>query len=435
MRFDIVRRSLGWFLSSAALLAGVCTSGEAAAQDCSAAKALACQWQLGTCLPAWFGGHEAYVHCVDVLSDHWCTPCCYADPRDSSLTKPLSSVPGQLGRGFDNVGMNEDGRLEVFAVDALGALAHTWQQTPAGAFSPFATFPVGGGSAVSKPAAIRRADGRIEVFAVRDDARVHRVSQLAPNVNWGPMTPLGNQTLAGGVAVNVSTDGRLLLAGVDFGGALVIFTESAPGSGTGNWASLGGNFVGTPVIGANLDGRLEIFAVGADTAIHHTWEVAAGAWVGYWGSLGGSLKGTPAVTRNADGRLELFATGQNDATWHIWQLPSGGWGNWASLGDQHKMDPAVGVNLDGTIEVFVVGMDDAVWRARQVAPNGGWGGFSSLGGVVTSSPEVGRDAVGALSVFATGLNHQLFTNWQTTPALDLWSGWAAIGGNLTPSLF
>jgi hypothetical protein len=285
------------------------------------------------------------------------------------------------------------------------------------------------------------ADGRLELFGRGSDGAIWHNFQVAPNSGWSGWSSLGGQ-MAGDAApaVGINADGRLEVFAIGAEGAMWHFWQNAPGSST-SWSldSLGGSFqtmgnIGPithvyPAVGRNADGRLEIFALGSDRALWHNWQTAPNSgWAG-WSSFGGFLGTNPAVGVNLDGRLEVFINST-----HIWQLaPSSGWSNLESLGGNTFSNLQVARNADGRMDVFGVAtlLDGAVWHIQQVAPNSGWSAWESLGnpGYAFSSIIPGRNADGRLEIFTWVLgNHHLAHKWQVQPN----AGWVSSWNDLSP---
>ena len=194
------------------------------------------------------------------------------------------------------VGSNADGRLEVFAIGADGALWHIWQWRPGGDWSEWASFggsfDPAGDTGLIRPAVGTNADGRLEVFLRSPDGRLWHTWQLAPNDGWSALEPF------------------------PFTGGL----QSAP------------------AVVSNADGRLEVFMVGDLGGLWHIWQLAPNdGWSPLTSLLGpvgvGGLAGLLTAGRNEDGRLEVFATAEDTILWHIWQtVPNNGWDRWYPFG-------------------------------------------------------------------------------------------------------
>ncbi|MFC5500008.1 hypothetical protein ACFPOE_20870 [Caenimonas terrae] len=286
------------------------------------------------------------------------------------------------------VARNADGRLEIFARSASGALVHCWQGNPTGDFGGWSSLD--GELPPDAPiAAAANADGRLEVFVRGTDNAVWSRRQTAPNSGWGAWN-----SLAGAVP---------------------------PG--------------GDVVVATNGDGRLELFAHAPDGTIRHCWQrTPGGAWSD-WAALAGGLlvTGPLAVARNQDGRLEVFAQGLDGAVWHNWQTaPNSGWSGWSSLGGLWIGNGLLaGSNRDGRIEVFAHGMDRNLYHAWQRTPNGGWSNWESLGCYVhpdsAGIPEFGyRAALGRWSNGALqAYQDTLASNQPVAVRGQVSSGWTA----------
>jgi hypothetical protein len=112
-------------------------------------------------------------------------------------------------RHFFAVGVNADGRLELF-LPFDDALAHVWQTRPNGAWSGAAalfTYPDPGDDWYVFPAAGFNADGRVEVYVDLPDALYH-VWQTAPNAGWGAPRQLDSADPTAIWGVGRNPDGR-----------------------------------------------------------------------------------------------------------------------------------------------------------------------------------------------------------------------------------
>lgn len=237
------------------------------------------------------------------------------------------------------VGSN-DGRLQLSAVGADGALYHLSQVTPSDGWSGWSSSGTPqGGAVISAPSMgqVNLIDKfGLNVYVVATDSSISFEVQVGADDPWGPpWSSLGPAFLApptkviGFGLVNylfaVGTDGTLRLQ----------FDGPPPG-----WvAHPGPALIGTPTVAPSADGRLEVFAVGTDGALIHQWQVAPIApqnWSGWFSHgvpPGTTLVGSPAIAASADGRLELFAVGADGALYHIWQTAvNDGWSGWFSHG-------------------------------------------------------------------------------------------------------
>jgi hypothetical protein len=313
----------------------------------------------------------------------------------SLLGHPQSSLTVE---GSPTVVENQDGRLEVFTVGADEALWHIWQTAPNGPWSSWASLakPANGGVNPLVSAHVND-DGRLEVFAINRDGALWHIWQTTPSGPWSTWASLGMPEGISMPVVSQNQDGRLEAFTVGSDQALWHIWQTKPGGTWGNWFSSGGPQHANPsmsrsTVRKNEDGRLEVFLMietvdeptGANpsSTIWHIWQTAPNGTWSSWASLGSPTKGNlsaPSVRKNEDGRLEVFWIGSDGALWHIWQLSAGGaWGTWNSLGTpsssiQALGDPFVAENDDGRLEAFTVGSGGALWHTWQVSPGGNWG--------------------------------------------------------------
>jgi RHS repeat-associated protein len=127
----------------------------------------------------------------------------FARGTDSALWHNWQTTPGDGWAGWASlapgsaitsdpaVGINADGRLEVFARGTDGALWHNWQQPAAagGGWSGWASLAPGS-AITSDPAVGINADGRLEVFARGTDGTLWHNRQTTPGNGWSGWAPL-----------------------------------------------------------------------------------------------------------------------------------------------------------------------------------------------------------------------------------------------------
>jgi hypothetical protein len=134
----------------------------------------------------------------------------------------LSGTPG--------LGINPDGRLEVFVATSSGTLFHQWQTSPGGSWTS-GVLPLGAGFSGSNLAVGRNADGRLEVFSARlDGVVVHTWQQSG---GWSGVASLGSA--AAPISIQVDADGRLELF-APFG--RTHDWQTVPSGGWSGWQSL-----------------------------------------------------------------------------------------------------------------------------------------------------------------------------------------------------
>ncbi len=124
------------------------------------------------------------------------------------------------------IGVNADGRVEVFGRGTDDALWHTWETAPGAGFSGW----ISEGGVIEAPSLGRDTDGRLNIFVKGSDGALYRNRQVKPNGGW-----------------------------------------------TG-WAGMGGQLVSGPVAANNQDGRLEVFFRASGDEVEHVWQSSPGVW-------------------------------------------------------------------------------------------------------------------------------------------------------------
>ena len=115
-----------------------------------------------------------------------------------------------LGGGFTTapaVGINFDGRLEVFGRGTDNALWHNLQASAGGAFTGWSSL---GGVITSAPAVTRRADNTLDVAAIGTDGALWHIGQTTAGGAYSGWTTLGTPaalTIASGPHVEVDANG------------------------------------------------------------------------------------------------------------------------------------------------------------------------------------------------------------------------------------
>jgi hypothetical protein len=257
--------------------------------------------------------------------------------RDTSLTDQFT------------VGRNEDGRQEVFAGGSDGNVWQIWQTASNGGWSDWNKLG-------QPPVGIRRSDritvginqdGRQELFIIGTDAALWHTWQVAPNVGWSDWESLGKPSdLFDGSEPAKDRDLSEPLVQSNADGHLEVF---APGNGAfcNRWQAIwreGPNKVvwrhqgwnekpkPRPDVGLtwfdaklNFQDRLEVLAFGDDGALWHSWQIDVTPFWSKWESLGSppaKIREADRMTigTNQDRRLEVFVVGQDGAVWHTWQI-------------------------------------------------------------------------------------------------------------------
>jgi len=247
------------------------------------------------------------------------------------------------------VGQNQDGRQEAFCLGGDGQVWQIWQTSPNGGWSPWRQLggPPAGIRASDRLAVARNEDGRQELFAMGADGALWHVWQQAPNAGWSQWQSLGrprdsfdgseppkDRDLSDPL-VRRNADGHLE-AFCPGNGAFCNRWQERWRDGPDHvvWRHQGWNAKPRPrpevgltwLDGAlNRNSRLEVTGLADDGALWHAWQVDTPPFWSSWESLGtppGGLRqaGHTTVGTSPDGRLEAFVAGQDGAVWHIGQL-------------------------------------------------------------------------------------------------------------------
>ncbi|MFN2466195.1 MAG: hypothetical protein ABR598_08035 [Candidatus Dormibacteria bacterium] len=367
------------------------------------------------------------------------------DPDGSNNTATTSTtVTGRRPSGHQLMISNRDGRLEAVALGQNGDIWHAWEASVNGTWTQW--YDLGApssGTFASDPAIGINPDGRLEVFVTGSDSSVYHAWQTTPGGGWSRFYSLGGFVKNHGIAaIATNTDGRLELFAVGGDGAVWHAWQTSVGGGWSSWYRLGNagglQFVGSVGPGRNGDGRLEIVAVDTNGAMWHAWQTTpSGGWTSQFYSLGKpagtSIAGTPGEATNADGRLEIVARGANGFLYHIWQIqPSGGWGGWYSLGGGTvASDPNLGRNGDGRLEAFATQTDGTVIHVWQTSPGGGWTGPYSIDGHgvhLVGTPQAGTDVDGRLEVLAQDADYHTMDQTNQYVPSGGWTPWSYLYG-------
>jgi hypothetical protein len=279
---------------------------------------------------------------------------------------------GKPGGSHDGAAMarNVDGRLEAIVWGRAEEVSYRWQTDPNNGWSEWDSLGSPGGDGLMRSLVLgQNKDGRLEVFALRQDATVWHAWQrpgAQPEAGWTEWRGFGQPGTAlwGNLAVGANADGRL-----------EVFAPAAPTGGNptmrhrwqrqGRWSDwhplhpAGSSQVpvGSPVLARNADGCLELFMVGDGAVWHARQNTPGGTWAPW-----SSLSGEPVVEfvgvgvgTYADDRLVLFATSDNGGLYHREQTVDGDWTGWESVGRVGgEVDPTLALNADGRLELFLL---------------------------------------------------------------------------------
>src|SRR5690349_9625541 len=114
---------------------------------------------------------------------------------------PLGQPAFTPGFEFYNfsVEQNTDGRLEVFLIGNNGVPWHTWQLAPGkNDWASWSSLGQPASVNVGSPVLVSNVDGRLEVFDVGSDGALWHTWQFTPNGPWSEWASLGSTPLVPG---------------------------------------------------------------------------------------------------------------------------------------------------------------------------------------------------------------------------------------------
>src|SRR5262245_13794394 len=359
--------------------------------------------------------------------------------------------PGQVVADL-SLGINGDGRLEVFALTNQQQIWHIWQVSPGGDWAGWSLLSSASVTA-SAIAVGQNADTRLELFGIDTGGAVLHSWQLAPSADWSDWSdwsPMVNPEPGGGLTVVRSADGRLeiFLTPSNVASNVWHAYQATPNGGWSEWSPLG-EPIGLPIghlRGAqNADGRLELFAMTPSDGVWHIYQSTPGGdWSGWMSLTSAEAPNLEmALGRNIDGRLEVFLLGTNHVS-HAWQtVPNDGWSDWNPM---TETDPtgthlAVARNADGRLEAFLISSVGNALHTAQTVANGGWSAWQELDGLTAGGPvSVTQNVDGRLEVFTASPDGDVLHLWQQSANQWRWPGAdfvtsPQINPNLGPGLF
>jgi hypothetical protein len=190
--------------------------------------------------------------------------------------------PGVALNSAPAVAAGADGCLNVFAVSQEAMLWHIRQTAPNNGWSDWVSHGTPSGvlfGSDSTPAVAAGADGRLELFVVGNDETLWHMWQTAPNGGWSGWrshhAPPGMKLQRLRPAVGSSADGRLELFAVSEDAALWHLRQTAPNDGRSQWFSHGAppvaGLAGSPAVAPGAGGYMQLFVVGTDGAL---WQLS-----------------------------------------------------------------------------------------------------------------------------------------------------------------
>ncbi|HZQ47400.1 MAG TPA: hypothetical protein VFC07_10340, partial [Verrucomicrobiae bacterium] len=385
--------------------------------------------------PATAGGYKgiSFWVCDQHTSDEWAAIGAMSIGSINSHINPCTA-------------RTSDGRLEVFAVGHSGFLYHNYQTSPGGSWSGWVAMGTSGNVWAQNglPAVGVNADGRLEVFITGTDGTINHIYQKtagsSATTNWSSFATLISSHVSQTAKLTVGkwSNGVMDLFVIGTDGALYHVNQTAPNAGWGSWNSLGGTWSQDAdiAIGNDLNGEEDVFVIGNTGNLYNNWQTAVNgaSWHG-WNDIGGTLNETArtALGRNSDGRLEFFTLGTDGVSYHNWETSANGqtaWNGWASLGGNWEADAKTVVASDqnGALEVFLIGKTGNLYHNYQ---SGSWTGWLSLTGSFSQNirPCVGMNSSGKMEVFLTGPSSDILTATESAANSGTWSAFSSLGGS------
>ena len=304
------------------------------------------------------------------------------------------------GLGPAWAGPDGQGRLHAFAVQ--GGQVLTWHQDSNGAWTGPSTLGDDPPTLAPTLAVGVNADGRVQVFGVDlDSSEVMTASQLSVDGEFSGWESLGNPTgpeahNTGQPAVGSNADGRLQVFVKNSGGGISTKWQLSPNGTFSEWADLGGgpDIQGVPACLTRPDGRMELFATTrtqilgwSQTAPNDTWDTVTELTTD-------TPTSSPTVARNADGRSQVFWRGAHGEAHTIYTLLTGDWSGLTNLGGPGGTGELAAVSADTTEgRIVLLGRDPAggLTATWQTAPNDAFGPWVDLDGTTPATPAVVRD--------------------------------------------
>jgi hypothetical protein len=288
----------------------------------------------------------------------------------------------ELGTAAPAVATNPSGRMEVFAAGAVplagtctyrAAIKQIYQTAPNNGWSIWGNLGQPSTACyVYRPFLGMNGDGRLDIFTLGSDGKFYHRWQTAPSgnwsANWGSL-PLSGVTLEYWLAVGNNADGRLALFAAGSNGEIYHTWQTTANNeyGWNIWTGFGkpssGALLTTPSVGQNQDGRLQVFSNGSDGKLWYKVQVAPNSYWSSWMNLGtptfASLTGGAKASRTRDGRLVVFSPTTDGGFGYIAQTQANGtWGSWASLGHPSTYSLVsqydIALNQNGTMIIVAV---------------------------------------------------------------------------------
>lgn len=198
--------------------------------------------------------------------------------------------PGVMLNSAPAVAAGADGCLEVFVVSEEAMLWHIRQTAPDDGWSDWVSHGCPSGVSFgsdSTPALACGTDGRLELFVVGNDETLWHIWQTAPDGGWSGWrshdAPPGKKFPRLRPGVGSTADGRLEVFAVGEDAALWHLRQTASNDGRSQWFSHGAppvaGLAGSPAVASGAGGGMQLFIVGTDGAL---WQLSQTAPDGGW---------------------------------------------------------------------------------------------------------------------------------------------------------
>jgi lysozyme len=230
------------------------------------------------------------------------------------------------------------------------------------------------GKNLSHASALAYGDGRVEVFALGADGAIwHDVQTKA---GFGGFQSLGGSFVTGAGPI-VWGDGHAEIFVTDAKGAAWHLQADATGN-WGNWSIIGGGpLASRPIPARWSDGHVTLFARGVDGALYASDNTMA-TWPAFTAiNATQKITGEPSVLVYPAAGPEVFARDASGNVIHLWN-ESGKWSAWANDFNQKIVsDPMAWLRSDGTGEVFGIDAKGDLVKSLHDTPT--WSAWSPVG--------------------------------------------------------
>ncbi len=294
----------------------------------------------------------------------------------SGATPAAASLPNSRGI---TTALNEDGRIELLALDSAGHVFDR-RQNPGGGntWSPWVQLD----GLLTSIAADTNADGRIEIFGVNSAGTVFHRSQTSINAaSWTTWSALDG--VLSKVTATHYQDGRLVLVGVNAANQIFVRAQTAANTADWQpWTQLDG-LLTEVAAEVNNNGQIQIFGLNSAGTIFYRTQTSpnTNTW-GSWSVLDGKL-------------TRIAASGE------------------VSLPSSHIIGPIrlVGVNSGGSI-----------FTRRQNGAADLWTGWTQLDGLLTNVTTV-LDTDIRTQVFGVNSAGTVFQRFETRTGSETFTAW------------